>query len=363
MSGIKASNTTPYNPQGDGQVERYNRTLLNMLRTLSQKEKKDWRKHLPKLAFAVNSTKSKATQYSPFFLLYGREPKLPIDGVFQEAQECHELKRKSHDQFAREWELSMRDAYDVARSNIEKLSGYNKRHYDAKAKAVDIQVGDLVLVQNMREREGKAKMRSYWEENLFKVTEVKKNVPVYTITNVRKSKDVRVVHRNKLMRVNELPMNVFGEGESTGKKQKEVQKKAKKQVSSRNLKSISQSNHGSDDSDDRVVLVEGSPVPDVVNVPVVPGDDDPVPEVVADEEDPEEIPFLADTDSADETIPYEEDVTLVGGDVLDPGPEETDSDSSTENVIVRRSARGRVPKMMLSHAELGGDMVMVPVGT
>ena len=67
FSGVKASNTTPYHPEGNGQTERLNRTVINMLKALPEKEKKNWKKHLPQLAFAHNSTISKATGYSPFF--------------------------------------------------------------------------------------------------------------------------------------------------------------------------------------------------------------------------------------------------------------------------------------------------------
>ena len=79
LTGINASNTTPYWPQGDGQVERFNRTLINMLKTLANKEKADWRSHLPKLAFAVNSTQNATTGFSPYFLMFGREARLPVD--------------------------------------------------------------------------------------------------------------------------------------------------------------------------------------------------------------------------------------------------------------------------------------------
>ena len=80
--GIKSSNTTPYHPQGDGQVERTNRTLDGMLKSLGKNEKKNWSKFIPKLAFAYNSTINKSTGFSPFFLMYGRESRLPIDSVF-----------------------------------------------------------------------------------------------------------------------------------------------------------------------------------------------------------------------------------------------------------------------------------------
>ena len=69
----------------------------------------------------------------------------------------------------------------------------------------------MVLVRNLRQKEGKPKMQSWYEENLFKVIEKKEGIPVYTIRNLRKSKDVRVLHRNKLLRVNEMPLDVFEE--------------------------------------------------------------------------------------------------------------------------------------------------------
>ena len=388
LSGIKASNTTPYNPQGDGQVERCNRTLLNMLRTLSEKEKKDWRKHLPKLAYAVNSTKNKATGYSPFFLLYGREPKLPIDAVFQDVQESRELKNKTHSQFVQEWESAMKEAHRIAQQNVDKLCDYNKRHYDGKAKAVEIKVGDLVLVRNMREREGKAKMRSYWEENLFKVTEIKENVPVYTITNIGKKKDIRVVHRNKLMLVNELPLNVFGEVDAGKVKQNSRKKKVKEQKSTPTT-SITAPESVDDDPDDVLLVVERQVIPEIPNnsgvveqpaeLVEVESEVDSAEDPVLDDEDvPEEMSLLSEAGSANETFPYEdpeaEDLlsTLQDNERVVDEPEvnieediiavESDSDSSSE-LPIRRSARGHRPKMTSSYEKPGGELVMVPVGT
>ena len=85
LTGIRPSNTTPYHPAGDGQVERLNRTVVNMLKALPDRAK-DWKSHLPKLAFAYNSTVHKSTGYSPFYLLFGRQSTLPIDLAFQEME-------------------------------------------------------------------------------------------------------------------------------------------------------------------------------------------------------------------------------------------------------------------------------------
>ena len=82
-------------------------------------------------------------------------------------------------------------------------------HYNKKAKAVELNVGDQVLMRNVRERGGTGKLRSFWEETVFEVVEKRDNVPVFRIRNIKDGRDSRVVHRNLLMKVEQLPLNVF----------------------------------------------------------------------------------------------------------------------------------------------------------
>ena len=169
LADIKSSTTTPYHPQGNGQTERMNRTLINMLKALSEPAKKDWKSHLPKLAFAYNSTENKTTGFSPFYLMFGRESKLPIDLMFQDVEVGERIQNKSHQQFVKDWKEAMKEAMHLAQTNMKQSADYNKKCHDKKAKFVEICAGDRVLVRNYRGQKegGTGKLRSFWEEAIF----------------------------------------------------------------------------------------------------------------------------------------------------------------------------------------------------
>ncbi|KAG0804222.1 hypothetical protein G6F15_012513 [Rhizopus arrhizus] len=71
--------TTPYNPQSNGLIERFNRTLGQTLQKRTKEEKDDWDSYLPAALFAYRTIKQGSTKNTPFFLLYGYEPKTPFD--------------------------------------------------------------------------------------------------------------------------------------------------------------------------------------------------------------------------------------------------------------------------------------------
>ena len=73
--GVEKSRTTPYHPMGDGLVERMNRSLLNLLRTLMEK-RSNWEDHLQLLLFAYRTTQHSTTKLSPYEVLFGQNPPL-----------------------------------------------------------------------------------------------------------------------------------------------------------------------------------------------------------------------------------------------------------------------------------------------
>ena len=74
LMGIHKLNTTAYHPQTDGLVERFNRTLTDMLAKTVEKIGRNWDERLPYVLFAYRASQQESTRESPFFLLYGRDP-------------------------------------------------------------------------------------------------------------------------------------------------------------------------------------------------------------------------------------------------------------------------------------------------
>jgi hypothetical protein len=75
--GIKQSLSTAYHPQTDGQTERTNRVVEDMLRHYVSPTQNDWHKYLPFVEFAINNSKHEATGVTPFSLVYGEHPCTP----------------------------------------------------------------------------------------------------------------------------------------------------------------------------------------------------------------------------------------------------------------------------------------------
>ena len=91
---VKPIRTTPYHPQTDGLVERFNHTLKAMLRKTANKEGKDWDRLIPYLLFAYREVPQASTGFSPFELLYGRQVRGPLD-IIKETWEASHKSSKS----------------------------------------------------------------------------------------------------------------------------------------------------------------------------------------------------------------------------------------------------------------------------
>ena len=91
---IKPIRTSPYHPQTDGLVERFNQTLKTMLKKGTKEDGKDWDRLIPYLLSAYREVPQASTGFSPFELLYGRQVRGPLDTV-RESWEARERRPES----------------------------------------------------------------------------------------------------------------------------------------------------------------------------------------------------------------------------------------------------------------------------
>jgi transposase InsO family protein len=77
--GTKHTPTTAYNPQCNGLTERLNRTLANSVAKCIDEKPLAWDQAIPFVVFAYNTTPQESTGYSPYLLVFGREPQMDLD--------------------------------------------------------------------------------------------------------------------------------------------------------------------------------------------------------------------------------------------------------------------------------------------
>ena len=201
LTGVKKTRTTPYHPQGNGACERMNRTLLGMLGTLDDEKKHNWKAYVPSMIHAYNCTKHGSTGYSPFFLMFGRHPRLPVD-VFLGVEVDEDS--SSSDEYIASLRRRLDHAYRLAAENSGESQEKNKKSYDRKTRENKLDIGDRVLIRNVGLK-GKHKLADRWGKDVHVVEEQPNlEIPVYQV-RPEKGKKSRTLHRNLLLPCNFLP--------------------------------------------------------------------------------------------------------------------------------------------------------------
>ena len=141
--GIRKTRTTPYHPQSNGMVERFMRILKDMVAKYIDTAGFTWDKGVKAYAMAYNSAAHDTTGYSPFFLVHGFEPRLPMDTQFDAPRAPVDVQS-----FPEERRREMEKAFADVRRTTQKAASKAARRCDEPTRHTTYQVGDKVWVRD-----------------------------------------------------------------------------------------------------------------------------------------------------------------------------------------------------------------------
>ena len=144
--GTKLNMSTAYHPQSDGQTERANRTIEDMIRSYVNYRQNDWDEHLVNCEIAYNNSINATTGYSPFYLTTGQHPLLPGNLLND---------NPSTNPTAEQVLQRLQEDLQQAKENIEKAQQKQAKYANEHRRPVTFKVGDLVLLSTANLRNEK----------------------------------------------------------------------------------------------------------------------------------------------------------------------------------------------------------------
>ena len=159
---VQKYRTTPYHPSANGQVERYNRTLMNAVRCYINGRQDRWDECLPQIASALRASVNRSTGFTPNRLMLGREVNTPLNLMYP--QGATNSPGGTCDDYVTKLEADIQQAHTQARETLKVSQKRMKKDYDIKARRYIYKQGDAVYILDKASIKGRSdKLRSPWK--------------------------------------------------------------------------------------------------------------------------------------------------------------------------------------------------------
>ena len=199
MLNIKKTRTTPYHPQCDGQVERMNRTLIELLALNVENPTENWDLNLGLVLMSYRSAVQSSTGHTPYFMLFGREMRLPLDIMYRPPEIEH-----TRSEYPNEVRKVLEHAYERARDRLHMAHERQKDYYDRRGHGSRFKVGDSVWLYSPVVGKGVApKFHEPWT-GPYKVSKRLSDI-TYEVEDIQK-KTTKVVHFDRLKHASIKPV-------------------------------------------------------------------------------------------------------------------------------------------------------------
>ena len=191
---IRKTRTSARNPRCNGKVERFNKTLVRLIRAYLRGQQREWDRNLGCLAAAYRATPHESTGLTPNLLMLGREVRLPAEVMFGSTTSEGDL--TSYGDYVDQLKAHMQHAHELARKHLQASSKRQKDHYDGKQFFNKYEIGDYVLYLHERRKVGENDKLYLPYHGPYVVVKKLSDLD-YLIQDTLES-DPRLVHHNKL---------------------------------------------------------------------------------------------------------------------------------------------------------------------
>ena len=172
--GVELHTTTPYHQQSNGIAEVKGKTVLNILRAICKPDQSDWDLCLLTAQFAINTFHPRGIQFSPYFLMFGREPYTPVDICIKAIPQSKNILQ---------WWTDLAKARELAAANEYRVRLEPKEAHDSKIRQIEYKLGELVLVRFDKTDPSKSRKLSARYQGPYKIVKISKSGQSLTLTH------------------------------------------------------------------------------------------------------------------------------------------------------------------------------------
>ena len=193
---VRKTRTSVRNPKGNGQAEKFNRTLVRMIKAYLKGEQEDWDLNLGCLAAAFRATPSASSGFTPNMLMLGREVRIPAELRSGHVGDSEALSIKSYGEYVNWLRERLQTAHDIAREHLGNAAKRHKYAYDTKLEHLRYEQGECVWYLHEKRVIG---ISPKLQPRYVMCVVLKRLSDVTYLIGVEKG-DNRVVHHDKLKR-------------------------------------------------------------------------------------------------------------------------------------------------------------------